>query len=566
MNMPRIASSRPAFLTIALFLSLAPPLCARQATTHGARAPLLTAGQWQADLDSLLSGLRQTHRNVFHTVTPARFDSAAAALRGRLPGLQRHEVIMEFARLASLVGDGHTNVAPTRDAAIGFQELPVAFYVFEEGMFIRAARRELAELAGARVLRIGDASAAEALARVTPYIGRDNAMGALYFAPHLLAMPEVLHALGLAPSPDSARLELEVHGAPRVVWLRAAGPAPLMPADTDRSWRRREGWVDARDATPGQDPLWLRQAPDTVLWWMTTVPGTRVVYVQINQVRDGERELFETFVQRVFERLDRGPVDRLILDLRLNRGGNGELRDPLVRGLLKRPQVNARGRLFVLLGRGTWSAAQFLLDDLQGYSDAILVGEPSASRGNHYGDSRRIRLPNSGITARASTRWWQHWSPEDSRPWTAPEVSVPLGFADYRARRDPVLEAALHWKPRPPLAVELTTLLGRGDSAGAVARVRAVRSNPRDRYVDALQALLDAGAQLYRHHDPKASAAAFSLAAAEYPESVDAHLRTGLVQAELGRTDAARRSLERVLELEPGNTTARERLGALTGR
>jgi Tfp pilus assembly protein PilF len=99
-----------------------------------------------------------------------------------------------------------------------------------------------------------------------------------------------------------------------------------------------------------------------------------------------------------------------------------------------------------------------------------------------------------------------------------------------------------------------------------VARVRAVRSSARDRYVDELQALLDAGAQLYRHHDPKASAAAFSLAAAEYPESVDAHLRAGLVQAELGRTDAARRSLERVLELEPGNTTARERLGALTGR
>jgi len=473
---------------------------------------------------------------------------------------------MEFARLVALVGDGHTSVAPTRDAAIGFRELPIALYRFDEGLFVRAARADVADLAGARVLKIGDVAAEDAVARTMPYIGRDNAMGALFFAPHLLVMPEVLHALGLSPSPDSARFELEVGGGRRTVWLRAAGPAPRMLPDTDRSWRARAGWVDARDAAPGPDPMWLREPPDSVLWWFTTVPGTTAVYAQINQVRDDEHERFEQFVARLFERLDREPVERLVLDLRLNRGGNGELLEPLVRGLLRRPQVNTRGRFFVLMGRSTWSAAQFLVDDLASFGEVVFVGEPSGSKGNHYGDSRPVRLPNSGITVRASTLWWQHWHPEDTRQWLAPDLAAPLTFAAYRAKRDPALDAALKWRVRPPLADTLVTLLARGDTAAARAQVAAVRRDPVRRYADVLGALQEAGARLYRRHEVPHAAEAFVLAGSEYPDAASAHLRAGLVLAELGRVPEARRELERALELDPGSRTARESLRTLAGR
>jgi hypothetical protein len=71
------------------------------------------------------------------------------------------------------------------------------------------------------------------------------------------------------------------------------------------------------------------------------------------------------------------------------------------------------------------------------------VGEPAAGRGNHYGDSRRFTLPESGVTVRLSSLYWQFWDPRDDRPWIAPQLPAPLTFEAYRQGRDPALDAAL---------------------------------------------------------------------------------------------------------------------------
>jgi hypothetical protein len=551
-------------------------LLAAQGATGGvpvapAPRPAPTTEEWRADLRALAAELPRRHRNAFHTTTPAAFDSAVRALDARIPRLARHEVILELARLVATVGDGHTNVYPTRDAVVGFRALPVAFYLFADGLHVRAAERAHADLVGARVLRVGDATADEAYRRVRPYVGRDNEMGARFFAPHLLAMPEVLHAAGLAPGPDSARLELALGGRRRVVWLRASGPAELMAADTDRSWAARPGWVDARDAAPGPDPLWLRHHPDSVLWWFAAVPGGSapgagggpVVYAQINQVRDGARETFDDFAARLLAFVDSSRAGRLVLDLRLNRGGNGELRAGLVRGLLRRPAINRPGGLVVLMGRSTWSAAQFILDDLERYSDAVFVGEPSGSRGNHYGDSQRWTLPHSGVTVRASSRYWQHWSPDDPRPWTAPLVAAEPTVADYRAKRDPALAAALAYVPAPRLADELRALLAAGDTAGARTRLGAFHADPAHRYVDAGAEARAAGAALYRARDVARAASAFALAADAAPGAAPAQRTLAAVAREAGRPDLERRALARLVALAPDDAAAAARLRAL---
>ena len=58
------------------------------------------------------------------------------------PTLARHQVIVELARIVARVGDGHTNVAPTRDPKIGFHTYPVKLYFFKDGLFVRSASRD----------------------------------------------------------------------------------------------------------------------------------------------------------------------------------------------------------------------------------------------------------------------------------------------------------------------------------------------------------------------------------------------------------------------------------------
>ena len=94
--------------------------------------------------------MAKRHKNLYHSVSKERFEGAVAVLDERIPSLARHQVIVEMARIAALVGDGHTNIAPTRDPKIGFRSLPVRFYLFKDGLFIRAARKGEGTLAGTR--------------------------------------------------------------------------------------------------------------------------------------------------------------------------------------------------------------------------------------------------------------------------------------------------------------------------------------------------------------------------------------------------------------------------------
>ena len=512
-------------------LLLAPPSFSQVAPRY-----TLTPEQWREDLRTMMAELPRRHRNLYHTTSAETFDSAAKALHERIPTLARHEIILEMARIVALAGDGHTNISPTRDPAIGFRTLPVALYLFRDGLYVRAAHRIHSDLAGGRVLRIGDASVDEAYARVRPYVGHDNEMGVRFFAPHLLAIPEVLHAAGLAPSPDSVLFEVEVGGATRSVWLRPVGPVELMPADADVTWRRKAGWVDARDRASAAEPLWISRDPEKVPWWYTVMPGSRTVYAQINQVRNGPTETFADFTNRLLTAIDSLHADRLILDLRLNRGGNGVLLRPLVNGILKRPNVNERGRLLVLTGRGTWSAAQFLIDDLQQHADVTFIGEPSASKGNHYGDSRRITLPNSGITVRAATIYWQAWLPSDERDWIAPDVAAGLAFSDYARNEDPVLTTALAFVPRPRLSDEIRQAIAAGDTAAARERLAAFREDTTHAYADVRLALDSAAMHFLERRDYDRAIAILELAVMEYPDVPRAY--ANLSAAYLARTRA----------------------------
>jgi hypothetical protein len=509
----------------------------------------LTPEQWREDLRVLMAELPQRHRNLYHTTSAETFERAAAALNERIPALARHEIILEMARIVALAGDGHTNISPTRDAAIGFRTLPVALYLFRDGLHVRAAHRIHADLAGARVVRIGDASVEEAFERVAPFVGRDNEMGVRFFAPHLLAMPEVLHAAKLAPSPDSVLFELETAKGPRSVWLRPVGPVELMPADADVTLRRKPGWIDARDAASSPDPLWLSRDPEKVLWWFTVVPSTHTVYAQINQVRNGSTESFADFSNRLLATIDSAHVDRLILDLRHNRGGNGTLLRPLVSGILKRPNVNERGKLLVLMGRATWSAAQFLLDDLEKYADVTFVGEPSGSRGNHYGDSRRIVLPNSGITVRAATVYWQEWHPGDDRRWTAPTVAAGLSFRDYAHNEDPALAAALAFAPGPRLSDEIREAIAAGDTSAARERLAAFLADTTHAYADARESLDSAATYFLERRDYDRAIAILELAVMEYPDVPRAY--ASLSAAYLARTRAQTPTVAERAEPEP---------------
>ena len=394
--------------------------------------------RWREDLAVLRTAMPARHANLFHAMTPAQFDSALGSIDRRLPRLARHQVIVELQKLDALVGDGHSNVSPWRDTAAVFHQLPLALYEFEEGLFVRATTVAQSALLGARVVRVGGVPVAEARARVRPLVSRDNEMGVRAWVPVLLTMPEVLHAVGLAADPTRAVFELETPAGRREVALTSVGRFAMLTGEIDLSWMKRAEWVDARDHAP--EPLWLSDPRNT--YWYRALPEGQALYCQLNAIQQKPEDSLRVFLGRAFAAADSMGARRFILDLRLNGGGNGEWNRDIVRALLK-SRYDVPGRLVVITGRGTWSAAQMLINELENIADVVFVGEPSASRGNAYGDSKKIVLPNSRLTVRVSSLYWQQSDPRDDREFIPVSVAAPLRFADYAAGRDPALEAAL---------------------------------------------------------------------------------------------------------------------------
>jgi hypothetical protein len=390
------------------------------------------ARQWREDLHFAAREMERLHKNLYHAISREDFAARVAALDARIPALERHQIIVELAKIVAAVGDDHTNVAPTRDPKIGFHTLPVALYFFEDGLYIRAAHRSQAGLVGSRVVRIGNADEAAAYASVKTIIGRDNEQGARYWAPQFLVMPEILQALGMTATIDEVPMTIERNGRRETVVLHPIGPAPMMPADTDLTWQRREDWIDARGAN---DPTWLQDAGADAR--MEMLPGTKTLYVQVNQIS----EKLQRFAGQMRDKIRAEGVERLVLDLRLNRGGHGDYNPFLVRAIIQSEAIDRDGRFFCIIGRATFSAAQSLADQFEKYTNVTFAGEPSGSKGNAFGDSRKIILPNSGITVRASVFYWQDWFPLDTREATTPKIAAPLTFDDYRNNIDPALRA-----------------------------------------------------------------------------------------------------------------------------
>ena len=133
----------------------------------------------------------------------------------------------------------------------------------------------------------------------------------------------------------------------------------------------------------------------------------------------------------------------MVLDLRHNNGGDPDLLRPLVRALVHFDMESPSHRLFVIVGRNTFSAAQNLCNAIEQWTDAVFVGEPTSSRPNSVGEETTVRLPWSGLLLTISSRYFQDSAPTDHRPWIPIAIPVELSSAVYFANRDPALEAVL---------------------------------------------------------------------------------------------------------------------------
>ena len=378
----------------------------------------------RADLARLAAALQAQHPAPYRQHSAAEYQAKLTELTVNLTTANAPVAAMA---LTALAADGHTTARPLPTAA-GFDILyPVRIELLADGAHIVAAAPDiLRRAAGARVTALNGRPISEVASRLTPLIGVENAMTALERLPRLMQAPAVLAAQGLAPS-SAAPL--------RITLSPAAGPAIEIAVPPGPQS------VELASAGPAQAPLYLRAGKP---YWLQYLPESRTLYVAYAEAAQDPAEPMAAFTARVVSAANdpAQPVDRLVLDLRRNAGGNNYLNQRLVHALIGAPQ-NRRGHLYVIIGRATFSAGMNMAADVERNTHAIFVGEPTGAAPNHYGDAQPLDLPGLGVRAFISSTYWQSSDPHDQRSWIAPDIAAPPTFAALTAGRDPALEAIL---------------------------------------------------------------------------------------------------------------------------
>lgn len=403
-----------------------------------------------ADIDFLLASIRQIHPNPHRLFAPSSFDSAAAALKGRLASLSPHGAALETQRILAMVGDGHTEWA-TIPTSLRGRWLPLIFRRFEEGWFVRTGDPSYGRLFGKPVARLADMPMNQAVQQVLPYVSGDNDIGKLDGAGNLLRNAWILGALGLTSGlPDEIAVTvLESDGSETTLSVRVTPDSWVQPG-----WRDVDKLLNPDVA----EQLYRRLDGNYACAWL---PDQRVLYVLFSEVRDNGDMSIAEFFGRVYDFARRAAPDKFVLDIRENSGGNLDLNGPVLRGLIADPQLDRPGRFFVIIGGDTFSAAMNLAVLLERHTHVLFVGEPTGATPNHFGDTRVVDLPDSGIRVEISELYWQNSDPRDERPWITPDLVADPSAAALIAGRDPAMEAILRFHPTDTLVTSFGAPMSR---------------------------------------------------------------------------------------------------------
>jgi hypothetical protein len=386
--------------------------------------------QWRADVASLVQQMTAMHSLPLPGISLPDFMAHAADLSTRIPGLSDPEVRTQLEELVASIEDPHTDVSWPYPSP--FRQLPLSFYWFDDGIYATAASAPYTNLLGGRLVTVGQTGIDDAARILTALVPHENDQWPMHRIPlQELTNADFLFGTGLIPGSDSAHLVLQVP---------TDGTWPgLIPADVA---------TYANSLAPRQFPVFqgdlplYRQHPDSN-YWATVIDNGVTLYFQYNSCMEDPKQPSADFFKQLDVLMAQEGVQRIVLDMRNNSGGFTSILSPWI-DEIQASRFNAAGRLYVIVGRATFSAAMEATNHLHDRTAAIFVGEPTGAKPQFQLRRGDFGLPYFGIRVSYSQGVE---SANDPDPTLTPDIVTGLTFAQYMAGVDPALDAILAIPP-----------------------------------------------------------------------------------------------------------------------
>ncbi len=293
------------------------------------------------------------------------------------------------ARVNALADNGHSTAWVTTRANT-LDRLPLRLYAFTDGVFVIRALPVAKSLLGAQVLAIDGRPVSEIARRVSIYTG-GTAEAKRVRLPFYLECPQLLHAAGLSNTNDSLVLTLRMPDGrilQRLVLARDPDKkAPLL-------WPKQEL---KPQPNPGEEKDWSAalagKANDLLLFqgeprpfFARALPDKRAFYIRFDANTDDGGMKIGDFVQKTFQEAVAARPGIVIVDMRMNGGGDYTSTAHFMRTL---PEALPHARFYILTSENTFSA---------GMTSTAFLKQAAGDRGEIVGSivGDRIRFNAEG--------------------------------------------------------------------------------------------------------------------------------------------------------------------------
>ncbi len=380
---------------------------------------------FKEDIEYFAKQLPARHKYMFSKLSKDEFERMTAELIQNVSNLNDTQIFIELNKIVAAIGDAHTNVTYS---GLMNNIYPIRIYFFKDEPYIIDVDKANESLMNAKILKINGHDIDDVLKQLKPLISYENESWASYMLTQYLIIPTFMYGLGLIPDEKSAVFTVEKDGQ---IFDKTVYSKPISSSASSLIYAKKDNLVIGRSAKT---------------YDYNYLDDSKALYFQYNSCWNDPELSFADFNKQMFKNIENKKVDKIIIDLRSNSGGNSAILNPFTEQLKKYIKENPNLKVYTLISCKTFSSGIFAILDIKAaVPNMIVVGEPSGGSVDAYGELREFGLPNSKISVGHSVKFFE-LSKVYSSPYKGsyiPDIEIKPTFEDFLKGFDPVLDYAL---------------------------------------------------------------------------------------------------------------------------
>jgi len=410
------------------------------------------------DIDFLIEKYEKIHPNLYAYTDKKSFTLKVDKLKNEITdSLTSLDFWMRLAPLINELKDGHTSVSPNyEDVGLylkkfnssEYRYLPFSVFIIDSVIHFREiyGNNSISIISGSVIKSINGHSDAEILKKLVGYQSGERLTYRQHYVQRTFLWDFTLHY----PS-DKYKVEYIENGKLKTAILNGI--------------------------TENETSIYNNKVFPELLDYKFKLIDNSIGYLEYNECRNLEK--FRTLLDSSFTIMRQKGTKTLVIDIRKNGGGNSNLNELLLTYLYNKPfntynsikvkvtddirklndyykqfttdttinldtykrntpinRLLFDGKVYILISTFTFSSGTDCAMLFKDYYIGTIVGQETGGLPTGYGDEYRFKLPNSGLNARVSWKYFIRPSGQDDGKGVIPDILIRYSIDDLLSGKD----------------------------------------------------------------------------------------------------------------------------------